>query len=67
MGSPLVPVFIGIFMVELERTTLATLRDHMSPWKRYANETISYIIEEYIGHVLSKLNDYHDKINSYMK
>ena len=62
MGSPLGLVLAGIFMVELERTILPTLREHMSPWKRYVDDTISYIKEESIKHVLSKLNDYHDNI-----
>ena len=61
MGSPLGPVLAGIFMIELERTILPTLRDHMSPWKRYVDDTISYIKEESTEHVLSKLNGYHDK------
>ena len=43
MGSPLSPVLAGIFMVELERTILPTLREHISPWKRYVDDTISYI------------------------
>ena len=49
-------------MVELERTVLPTLREHMSSWKRYADDTISYIKEESIEHVLSKLNGYHDNM-----
>ena len=49
-------------MVELERTILPTLREHMSPWKRYVDDTISYIKEESIEHVLSKLNGYHNNI-----
>ena len=40
MGSPLGPVLPGVFMVELERTILPTLREHMSPWKRYVDDTI---------------------------
>ena len=43
MGSPLGPVLAGIFMVELERTVLPTLKDHMSTWKRYVDDTITYI------------------------
>ena len=62
MGSPLGPVLAGIFMVELERTILPNLREHMSPWKRYIDDTISYIKEESIEHVLSKLNGYHNNI-----
>ena len=49
-------------MVELERTILPTLREHRSLWKRYVDETISYIKEESIEHVLSKLNGYYDNI-----
>ena len=62
MGSSLGPILAGISMVELERTVLPTLREHMSPWKRYVDDTISYIKEESIEHVLSKLNGYHDNI-----
>ena len=62
MGLPLGPVLAGIFVVELERTILSTLKEHMSPWKRYVDDTISYIKEESIEHVLSKLNGYHENI-----
>ena len=62
MASPLGPVLAGIFMVELERAILPTLRKHMRPWKRYVDGTISYIKEESIEHVLSELNGYHDNI-----
>ena len=62
IGSPLGPILAGIFMVELERTVFPTLRGHMSPWKRYVNDTISNIKEESIEHVLSTLNGYHDNI-----
>ena len=60
MRSPLGPVLAGIFMVELERTILPTLRENMSPWKRYVDDTISYMKEESIKHVFSKLNGYHN-------
>ena len=48
MGLPLGPVLAGMFMVELERATLPTLREHMSSWKRYVDDTISYVKEESI-------------------
>ena len=38
------------------------MREHVSPWKRYVDDTISYIKEKSIDHVLSKLNGYHDNI-----
>ena len=53
MGSPLGLVLSVVFMVELERIILSTLKEHMSPWKRYVDNTISYIKEEPIEHVLS--------------
>ena len=62
MGSPLWPLLAGIVMVELERRMLLTLREHMSQWKRYLDDTLSCIKEESIKHVLSKLNGYHDII-----
>ena len=33
MGSPLGPVIAGTFMVELEKSLIPTLMEHMSPWK----------------------------------
>ena len=45
MGLPLGPVLAGIVMVELERAILPTLREHMSPWKSYVDDIISYIKE----------------------
>ena len=34
----------------------------MSLWKSYVDDTISYLKEELIEHILSKLNGYHDNI-----
>ena len=34
----------------------------MSLWKSYVDDTISYLKEEFIEHILSKLNGYHDNI-----
>ena len=49
-------------LVELERILFPTLREHISPWKSYVDDTISYIKEESIEYVLSKLNGYHDNL-----
>ena len=40
MGSPLVPVLLGILMVELEKNLIHTLSEHLSCWKRYVDDTI---------------------------
>ena len=63
MGSPLGPVLAGIFMVELEREILPELSTVMLPWFRYVDDTITYIKEEYIDHVLHKINNFHNNIN----
>ena len=55
-------VLPGIFMVEFERGIFPNVREHMGRWKRYVDGTISYIKEEFIEHVLCKLNRYHDNI-----
>ena len=34
----------------------------MSLWKSYVDDTISYLKEEFIEHILSKLNGYHGNI-----
>ena len=43
MVSPLGPVIAGIFMAELEKSLIPTLMEHMSPWKRYVDDTIAVI------------------------
>ena len=43
IDSSLGPILASILMVELERIVLPTLREHMSPLKRYGDDTISYI------------------------
>ena len=63
MGSILGRVLAGIFMIQLERTILTTLREYKSAWKRYVDDTTSYIKEESIEHVLSKSDRYQDNIN----
>ena len=62
MGSPLGPVMAGIFMVELEKSLIPTLMEHMSPWKRYADDAIAVIKLSSIEHILSILNSFHQNI-----
>ena len=63
MGSPLGPVIAGIFMVELERNLLPTLSQYMISWKRYIDDTISYVKVDCIENVLNILNFFHANIS----
>ena len=59
MGSPLGPVLVGIFMVELERTLIPQLREHMMSWKRFVDDTITSIKSASIPYVINVLNSFH--------
>ena len=43
MGLPLGPIIADIFLVELERNLLPMLPQYMTSWKRYVDDTISYV------------------------
>ena len=62
MGSTLGPVIARIFIVELEKTPLPRLIEHMIPWKRYVNDSITTIKLISIDHVLMILNTFHKNI-----
>ena len=55
MGSPLAPILANIFMVELQRNLIPILKDHLSCWRRYVDDTICFIKSESVAHVLSTL------------
>ena len=56
MDSPLEPVLAKIFMVELERTAIPSLSDKTKLWKRYVDDTITFVKTDEIKKVLSFLN-----------
>ena len=62
MGSPLAPILAGIFMVELERNLITILKDNLSTWRRYIDDTICFIKNGSLEHVLSALNNFHSSI-----
>ena len=62
VGSPLGSVVAEIFIVELEKPLISTLMEHMSPWKRYVDNTIAVIKFTSIEHVLSILNSFYQNI-----
>ena len=62
MRSPLAPILAGIFVVELERKLIPMLKDHLSCWRRYFDDTICFIKNGSVKHVLSTLNNFHSSI-----
>ena len=58
MGSPLRPVLLNIFISEV----LPTLDEHMLPWKRYVDDTISWIEDSSGELVIKKLHSFHQNI-----
>ena len=43
MSSPLGPVLAGIFMVNLERSLVPKLNVYLNFWRRYVDDTITFI------------------------
>ena len=43
MGSPLGPVFAGIFMVNLGRSLVPKLNVYINFWRRYMNDTVTFV------------------------
>ena len=49
-------------MVELERNLIPMLKDHFSCWRGYVDDTICFIKNGSVEHVLSTLNNFHSSI-----
>ena len=62
MGSSLAPILSNIFMVRLERNLIPILKNHLSYLKRYVNDTICFIKNGSVVHVLSTINNFHSSI-----
>ena len=63
MGSPLGPVLADIFMTELEKTLLPNIYiRYIKYWRRYVDDTISYVKIGSIKHVLCLLNSFYENI-----
>ena len=62
MGSPLVPVLAGIFIVELETSVIPTLSRWLLKCKRYVDSTICYVRIGIVDDGLKKLNGFHQNI-----
>ena len=62
MGSPLGPIFVGIFMVELETTIVSTLGNLLRKWKRHVDDTYCIVKTYSLNEILLKLNSFHINI-----
>ena len=60
--SRLEPVIVRIFIVDLERNMIPKLSTYMTKWKRYVDDTITYIEPNSIDYVLSVLKSFHKNI-----
>ena len=63
LGFPLGPVFADIFMIELEKILLPDIYiQYIKFWRRYVDDTISYVKIGSIKHILSLLNSFDENI-----
>ena len=62
IGFPLGPVLANIFMVELERTIIPSFSDKIKLWKRYVDDTSTFVKTDEIKDVLSSLNSCYSNI-----
>ena len=62
MGSPLGPLLAGIFMVNLERSSIPQLNVYINFWRRYVDDTITFVKIGSVEYLLSVLNNFQPKI-----
>ena len=67
MGSPLRPVLVGIFMVDLEWSLVPLFTAELTFWKRYVDGTITFVKTKTVDHILSVLNNFHPNSNLHMR
>ena len=61
MGSPWGPVLADIFMIKLEKAILPELTECIKYWKRYVDDTISFLKLGTISYTITKLNSFDNK------
>ena len=62
IGSPLGPVLAGILMVNLERSLVPKLNVYINFWRRYVDDTITFVKIGSVEYLLSVLSNFHPKI-----
>ena len=61
-SSPLGQAIAGNIMFDLEKNAIPKLSTHMTYWKRYVDDTITFIKPSSIDYALSVLNSFHKNI-----
>ena len=56
------PVLADIFMIELEKAVFSELTDCIKYWKRYVDDTISFVKLGTINYIITKLNSFDNNI-----
>ena len=62
MGSPLGPVLANVFMVQLEEEVAPKLQSIMPIWKRYVDDTFTFVKRSHISDVTKEINSFHPNI-----
>ena len=62
MGSPLGPVLANIFMIELEIAMIPFLGNYLQNWKRFVDDTFTFVLHDKIGYILNQLNSFDENI-----
>ena len=62
MDSELGPVLAGFILFELENYMVPRLNNHLHFWRRYVDDTLTFVKEESIAFVLEQLNSYHPNL-----
>ena len=62
IGSPLGPLLVNFIMISLEDNVLPKLELYLCNWKRYMDNTFSYVLPDKIDIILHELNSYHRNI-----
>ena len=62
IGSHLEAVLAGMFMIELEKAVLPELTECIKYWKRYVDDTISFVKLGAMNYIITKLNSFDNNI-----
>ena len=62
LGSPLGLVLSEIYMVDFENSLVPTLNESLTLWRRFVDDTVTFMKNDSIVYVLDQLNNFHEQI-----